>query len=148
MKLRGKTLYAYVAGIVDGEGSVDIYKVNTPAHNSRYAMRLIVGITEQWLPQFLKFNFGGSVNVRESNTPKHKDCWVWSVAAIKAAKVLRLILPYLQIKKPQAELALSFQSRKVKRHAPLSENENILEEADRILMSSYNKRGKLPKEVT
>jgi len=139
--LHGDTLCAYVAGIIDGEGSIDIYRVNAHREKPRYALRVCVGITNPWLPQFLKDVFGGSVYLTEHENPNHKDCWFWAVQAQKAVKVLLRITPYLQLKRPQAELALSFQSRK-RKCSHLTDEQRVLEEADRILMKSYNKKGK------
>lgn len=138
--LKGDLLYAYVAGIIDGEGSINIYRVTTLKDKPRFAMRIAVGITDPWLPQFLKIHFGGSVWLAKHNNPKHKDCWFWQISAKKAAPFLSHIIPYLCIKKPQAELALQWQSRKHKRHF-LTDAERILDSADKILMSTYNKRG-------
>ena len=143
--LKGKQLYAYVAGIIDGEGSIDLYKTSAAKEKPRYALRVAVGITNEWMPQFLKFNFGGSIHCIVHSTPKHKNCWLWVIQARQAGKFLSLIIPYLQLKRPHAELAISYQSRK-HRCNYLSNEERVLDQADRILMKSYNKRGK--KEVS
>ena len=142
-ELSGEILYAYAAGIIDGEGSIDIYRVSRKGKNPRYSTRLVVGMTDPWIPKLLQNHFGGSVYViKHGDTQNWKDTWFWSIQARKAENTLRLILPYLQIKQRHAELALSFQSRKFRRHKPLSEEEMALEEADRLLMHSYNRRGK------
>jgi hypothetical protein len=49
-------------------------------------------------------------------------------------------VPYLQLKRPQAELALNLdkQRSKLKLNDP---NRKALWEADKILMASYNQRG-------
>ena len=54
--------------------------------------------------------------------------------------LLKVIYPYLRIKKPQAELAIAFQER---RHICLSKQNRVLEAADWILMRKLNQRGKL-----
>ena len=58
----------------------------------------------------------------------------------KSAEFLKLILPYLLIKREQAELAIMFQDEKHYGH--ISEKEAAIKEAQRILMQTYNKRGK------
>ncbi|MBU2249327.1 MAG: hypothetical protein KKD77_21445, partial [Gammaproteobacteria bacterium] len=74
--------------------------------------------------------------------PRAKPSWVWEVRSKKAGEFLKLVLPYLQIKKPQAELAIQFQEgikpRQYKYH-PKTEAELAVEEAQSILMHSLNK---------
>ncbi len=135
-------LHAYAAGIVDGEGSIGLERCGGKKFN-RYAIRVIVGNTSEWLCQLLASSFGGSLYLRVSKNPKHQDCWIWSISSRKAADFLMLIMPYLQIKRPQAELALSYQSRR--HHCGIkTDNERVLDEADRILMKSYNNNHRIP----
>ena len=135
-------LYAYSAGIIDGEGTITIAKTGGTQDKPRYALRATVTSTDECLPLFLSLNFGGGVRLIESNSPKHKDCWCWEISSRKAVKFLSAILPYLRIKHPQAELAISFQSRKHYYGSnKKTKAERVLDQADKILMLSYNKKG-------
>ena len=140
--LQGDLLYAYAAGIIDGEGSIGLNRITGEKRRARYTMRVVIGITDPYLPLFFQESFGGNIWVEKKQNPKHKDCWFWCLSAKKAVPFLTEILPYLHIKRPQAELALRWQARKKLRHTPLTDREMALEEADRILMLSYNRRGK------
>ena len=140
--LKGKVLYAYAAGIIDGEGSISLNKITGKNRRARYAMRVVLGITDPYLPLFFQETFGGNVWITKHQNPKHKDTWFWSLSAKRAVPFLTGILPYLRIKLPQAELALRWQARKHPRYTQLTDYEMALEEADRILMLSYNRRGK------
>ncbi len=142
-KLSGNLLYAYAAGIIDGEGCIGLNRLSREENRrTRYTLRVTVGITDPCLPLFLQEKFGGSVWSCKHKNPKHKDTWFWCLRAKKTVPFLMGILPYLRIKHPQAELALRWQSRKHPRYTMLTDHEMALEEADRILMFSYNKRGK------
>lgn len=44
------------------------------------------------------------MEVRPSKSPRHKDVYVWVMGAKQAEGILTLCLPYLVIKKRQAEL--------------------------------------------
>ncbi len=92
----------------------------------------------------LKMQFGGHISLVERHKP-NKPFWTWVVCSRKAASFLKLFLPYLQIKRPQAELALAFQERKIKGHT--SHKSIILDQADKILMTQLNRKG-LKKEET
>ena len=135
-QLKGKILYAYIAGIIDGEGSITLQPNTT---KGCYTIRVSVGNTNEWLIQLLKNQFGGNFYPKRSKNKNAKLAWEWAVQSRKANEFLRLILPYLQLKHPQAELALSYQKRRIKGHR--NEQSAILDQADRLLMSSYNKRG-------
>jgi len=105
---------AYTAGIVDGEGCITIAKQKTARVRAGYIyqLKLQVESTDKDLITWLNSHWNrGSCGIQElvqTNT-KHNTRWrtVWSSA--KAATVLKAILPYLVIKKDQAELAIQFQ---------------------------------------
>lgn len=133
-----KTDLAYVAGIIDGEGCI---RIGQRKKNSNY-VGVGVGHTNEWLIRWLHFSFGGSVCSKKAWLPNQKPQWSWELRTRQACEFLKLILPYLKIKRPQAELALKFQSRrKYRGHQPMPQSDIIQDEADKILMHSYNKRG-------
>lgn len=66
--------------------------------------------------------------------------WHWILGARKASEFLKLILPYLKLKRPEAELAIKFQS--VKKMRPIKTDEEMaVEEAQRIMLQNMH-RGK------
>lgn len=142
-KLGNKLILAYTAGIVDGEGSISLSKRTSREYKSGYQLRLAVCVanTNEWLVQWFKMQFGGYVNCTREKRENRKDRWQWMIVDGKAAEFLKSILPYLQIKRPQAELAIKFQDEKHYGH--INEKEAAIKEAQRILMRTYNKKGKL-----
>ncbi len=133
-----RTDLAYTAGIIDGEGWICIKR--TPR---AYQITVGVGNTNEWLINWLQFSFGGGVYPRTGLADNQKPQWHWNLSTRQAGNFLKLILPYLRIKRPQAELAIQFQSRRRYRgHKPMSDGDKALDEANKILMGSYNKRGK------
>ena len=133
-----KTDLAYAAGIIDGEGSIGIYRQPT------YLTWITVRNTNEWICQWLRFAFGGYVYTHTYKPPhlKWKDSWQWRITGSDAADFLRLILPYLRLKKPQAELAIAFQSERPGSGHHLTDDQVAVAEAQRIAMSGMNKRGK------
>ena len=135
-----KTDLAYVAGIMDGEGSIGIARHKSKSCKRGYTLELCVQITssDEWLCAWLKFAFGGclSHSINSAGNPM----WHWVMGARKASEFLKLILPYLKLKKPEAELAIKFQS--VKKHQPNKTDEQMaVEEAQRIILQDMH-RGK------
>jgi hypothetical protein len=132
---------AYVAGIIDGEDWVTIKEKRVKDKLISRAIKVGVGNTNEWLIKWLQFSFGGSVRIHEG-TGNQKRRWDWDISTRQAKYFLELVLPYLRMKRPQAELALKFQNRrKYRGHQPMPESDWALDEADKILMTSYNKRG-------
>lgn len=139
-----KTDLAYVAGIIDGEGCIHIRhtKKNKSAQYF-YDLQLNVASTDEWLCQYLKMLLGGAVRETSryfnNNTRKYSRSWVWQVCCQQAKEVLELIIPYLKIKRPQAELAIKFQNAKVNKGKRLTDEEVAIQEAEFILMKNLKK---------
>lgn len=95
---------AYMAGFVDGEGCVSV------ATRLKIYMTPTVQVsnTNQAVLQWFLAAFGGEIDVRRDHRPTRKQCNTWRVAGDKARRVLRALLPFLRVKKRQAELALSY----------------------------------------
>jgi len=135
---------AYTAGIVDGEGSVGIGHNEKSSKNLYYGVFVSVTNTAEWLTQWLQLTHGGSVHPYQHPNPKYKLAYKWSLHGVAAAEFLESILPYLHLKRPQAELAIKFQKQKklhANHHILYDQRELVLQEADYILMASLNKRG-------
>ena len=127
---------AYTAGIVDGEGTI---KLRT--NKSYYEVEVFVTNTNEWLIQWLKMQFGGRIYLMKdsSRKPNARDGFRWRLISRQASEFLKLILPYLQIKRPQAELAIAYQKRR--RKPWMRRQSKVLDDAQKVLMSHYNKRG-------
>jgi len=142
-----ETDLAYIAGIVDGEGYIIIHRYHS--HRARklrgFTIRVGVNNTNEWLIVYLQLNFGGTKYVTQHD-PKWKPVWNWHIEANKAYEFLKLVLPYLHLKKPQAELAIEFQERKKAQphygqYCPKPDAEYALEEAQAILSHQLNAKG-------
>lgn len=136
--MRYKELLAYTAGIIDGEGHIVL---SAQTHGVRYmVVEVAVTNTNEWLCQWLAMQFGGHV----SSTGPVKEHWRksfrWKLSGKKAKSFLIDVLPYLQLKRPQAELAIKFQQRRTP--SKRNDTQKILDEADFILMRGMNKRGR------
>jgi hypothetical protein len=95
---------AYLAGIVDGEGSIFVGKT----HKRLNTMVVNVSNTDPRLHVWLKIHAGGHVTEDKRKYPNRRKIWLWQIGSNKAADMLEEILPYLVIKKDQAETAIAF----------------------------------------
>jgi len=97
---------AYYAGFFDGEGSIMITH-RTKKHYHTLEIR-ITNTNYQVLKQF-EDCFGGGVYKGSVINWRYKPRWQWCISASKALAFLKLIYPYLRLKKKEAETAIEFQ---------------------------------------
>jgi hypothetical protein len=116
MKQQKGFVYAYAAGVIDGEGCIRINKHKPWKRRKNYAYSLwvSVGETEGQMVRFLYGNFGGHVYERKPKKPNHRPFLTWTIHSGKAREFLKCIYPFLRTKKKQAEIAIRFQERQEK----------------------------------
>ena len=106
----------WLAGVIDGEGTVGVYKQHRPANKSkvRYFANVQVAGTHKGFIEEVARTMGCSSYVSEkANRIQQGHKPVWSVAARRryVRRTLEAVLPYLIIKKEQAALVLEFVSK-------------------------------------
>jgi len=95
---------AYLAGIVDGEGTVTLMKHHK---NETPAPHVSVANNNLYLLKWIKSIVGGNICRKKKRLPHHKDSYAWNVRQDRALCFLNEIKQYLKIKKQQAELISS-----------------------------------------
>lgn len=106
----------YLAGFVDGEGSITISRSsNSITESERYQVRLSIGNTnKEVLENIREFLYQEGLSVislpRSRNDPRvlAKPCWTLRITGKRLEKVLPNLVERLIIKRKQAELAISF----------------------------------------
>ena len=94
---------AYAAGIIDGDGSIQIQEIKGTRH--RFIVYLS-GCTRTPI-DFIQEHWGGGIT--ETVTQSGRPYFRWHITSDKATSFLEDILPYLVGKTEQALLALKFQ---------------------------------------
>ncbi len=103
-----ETEKAYIAGIIDGEGSIMLQRIHKNEHPSP-----CVSITSttlellEWIKDTVRK--GRVLSKKNYNIEKHKDCYSYVLRRNDAISLLNDIYPYLIIntKKKRAELIIS-----------------------------------------
>lgn len=92
---------AYVAGIVDGEGTVTLMK-----HHKDETHIPFVGIANNNLVllRWIKSLVGGNICSKKKRLPHHSDSYVLNIRQDRALRFLNEIKQYLIVKRQQAEL--------------------------------------------
>lgn len=125
---------AYLAGVIDGEGSIILYRRGKGA-----ALRLNVANTNLELVRWCVNTTGvGNIVRKKSENPRHKSSYLWLVNSQAAASVLKQILVYLVIKQRQAEIGIEFQNRL---KVPSHKAEKEWQKQWRTVVQRLNRRG-------
>lgn len=109
---------AYLAGAMDSDGSIGIKKstyhrrVRGDAKNAIYSERISLKQVTPQIPQLLQETFGGSLGKHLPGTPNSKPLYVYSATDVNAANACQAMLPYLRVKRRQAENLLRLRASK------------------------------------
>lgn len=104
---------AYLAGLLDGEGSICILRGSHKETEERvwfekYTLRLSITNTDLFLLEWVRKNFGGSIHPRKEVNVRWKKAWIWYCGGKTAESIIRKCLRFCISKKEQAKIALTF----------------------------------------
>ncbi len=109
---------AYLAGAMDSDGFLTIKKstyhrrVRMDAHNAVYSERMGLKQITPDIPHLLRDTFGGSLRLNKGGTENSRPLWGWEVTNLSAAEACRRLLPYLRVKRQQADILLELRTSK------------------------------------
>ncbi len=95
----------YLAGFIDGEGCLTTSKTN---QNGRYRPQLRVASTDRPIVEWIKRWFGVNYYVNSPRTGQTKESYEWVLSTNQAIDLIRVLMPYLKIKKAEAVIFVSF----------------------------------------
>ena len=125
---------AYLAGFLDGEGSIMLYRRGNGA-----AMRISISNTNRPVLEWCqRATSVGAIVVAPRSNPRHKTAMMWMVNSQPAASILEQVLPYLIVKHEQATVALEFQRKLA---IPADKAQKEWQEQWRVRMKMLNARG-------
>lgn len=129
---------AYFAGFIDGEGYISVARYGDHGR-PRYRLMLNVSQVDPRPLEALASRFGGQVKVNRARVANRSLVYYWQVFGATAEQVVRAVLPWLIVKREEAELALQYRAlvrpRDYRRphgsmgNAPLSDDEREAREA-------------------
>ncbi|MCK4329798.1 hypothetical protein KAX02_08135 [candidate division WOR-3 bacterium] len=97
---------AYLAGIIDGEGTLGVYK-GKKGHLYKITFR--VTNTDFRMIQWLIDNFGGNIDsiVKYKEGDNRKDKYAWKLEGKKGIKLMKRVKSFLVLKAEQANIAIN-----------------------------------------
>ena len=113
MKNLTKQQWAYLAGILDGEGHICINKCKPMrgARSTNYHVEITIVNTSKELIDYLVYNFGGNVQKRKRRKENHKQIYAWKLSRKKAEYMLTHCYEFLIIKRKEADVAFKLFER-------------------------------------
>ena len=94
---------AYLAGLIDGEGCISAFK-NKGQDNINPQFRICM--TERAPIDLFSEYFGGNVSTHIPKEAKYKISYAYHTTGKKTNEILKLVTPYLKVKKSQAKMAM------------------------------------------
>ncbi len=114
---------AYVAGIIDGEGSLSIFlnSQNGAKRGFTFIPCLTITNTDRQMLQkiqnvFASLGVSSKIQIKRTFRLGRRDCYaIYEYSAYKIMKILPYVLPYLTVKKRTAQLLFAYLLRRKRR---------------------------------
>lgn len=107
---------AYAAGVLDSDGAISTLTARSVDRSGRQRTRFIeyasVGQVDPGAVRFFKDTFGGARFIRPPERQGDLPLFFWRITHGRAVAFLRAALPYLRIKRRQAELCVAMRRLK------------------------------------
>ncbi len=141
---------AYIAGLLDGEGSLMIMRQLPTSRKSgnvstQYLMRVSMTNTDEGIIRWLHSTCGGLLTKpSKSRGPNDKPVWHWRITSKAALDLVHDLRPFLRIKATQAWLMLEAAAQFTQRaggYGKVPVEELALREGYALAMQHLNARG-------
>lgn len=101
---------SYAAGLIDGEGCIQIAKHRDKSCRKGYKFWLGVNVSmcDPQAVYWLKETFGGSVCIPRTKTKGGRTVYRWTITTQQAVSFLGVLTSFLKVKRKQAYIALKF----------------------------------------
>ena len=139
-----ETQLAYLAGLIDADGSIDLRLKKA----GNLLLRAQVYNTDRQLMDWLSLTFGGHVHrVGRRDVAHWKPEYTWYLNGQGAVEMLSLVAPYMHVKRSRAELAIEAWARRdptpiADRRKPMREGLVEMRQGYVDQMRELNKKGR------
>jgi hypothetical protein len=93
---------AYIAGIIDGEGSI----CSSQPRSNRAPLSIVVCMIHRPTIEWLHEKCGGGCWRTRTNQANARQSWVWLLKGARSTSLLQRLLPFLRTKRDEAGVAL------------------------------------------
>ena len=138
---------SYLGGLVDGEGHIGMAarkrKTGKYVDNGLVHVRMVIGITAIEIFEIKEWFGIGKIYTSKPKNKKHKTRFDWTIRSNEIKMLLPQLIPFLRIKKKQAELLMEYYS------VPRTKDENYRSKVKEIYkqIKALNTRGREEPEL-
>lgn len=127
-------IVAYIAGIIDGEGTIALSRKKKTTHR---LLEITISSTEYKLLKWVLDTIGvGTIIKKRSYKRNHAISWVYYIRSQQAFNLLQQVLPYLQTyKRKRAKLVLANYNKLTPRNGKYSKK--ILTQRKKFIKSFF-----------
>lgn len=138
--------FARLAAIIDCEGHIAI---NTGKTHRTHILQVTVGNRDRRLLEWCLAHFGGFIcsNVYEKTNPRNAEVRRWRITGPTASGAIQRCLPYLIIKREQAEIVMEFRAT-FDRSGRLTESILAAREDCMRRLQSFTRKGPKEESIT
>lgn len=116
---------AYLAGLIDGEGTITLSKERAQSKMRRVV--LSIQMCDESLIKEVQQHYGGTVTSRTPRKAHHSRSWTWAVTNENAIKLLKQLLPHLRLasKKTRCEYIVNVLAPTIIRNGKYSDEDLV-----------------------
>jgi hypothetical protein len=114
MAMMSKQTAIYTAGLFDGEGYMGILQCKEGQkkswglkHDMRFFPVVKIAMTDRPIIEWMKSSWGGWLEVRKAHG-NNRESYCWTLKGETALKFIKIIYPYLKVKRRHAETFLRY----------------------------------------
>lgn len=108
MESKEDLIMAYVAGLIDGDGSISLIRESRSSGFKYYPCVQLSNVFEGMI-NFLQETFGGCKKIKSTQAHAKKVQYVWNIRGLETcASFLEKVIPFLILKKKQAKVLLDY----------------------------------------
>lgn len=101
----------YLAGFLDGEGSIGVERYNRYGITTNYGIKISVTNTNRSVLDWIQSHYGGYMVASKPKKLNHHVCFQLTLRHRKAYRLIKDVQPYLKLKVELANLAIKIAER-------------------------------------
>jgi hypothetical protein len=135
--------WARLAAFIDGEGCIRIASAKAKNWKREHLyIDVRIANTDPRLAQWLSSLFGGKIYTSPRKKSTWAACFWWAISCKKAAALLTECLPYLILKREQAETALALQSTMTNRWGVRGAPQEVIDLQQSLKVKLHDQKGR------
>lgn len=135
--MKREQVLAYLAGFIDGEGSIAVGLNKSSKGETRWYLRMSAHQLNPKPLQLLAKTFGGTIRRTKGDT---RDIFEWAISSKQAYDAIVALRPYLIVKADEAGVAMRFQESLHNNRRALTDDDKSIRNGFYLLLRELKRR--------